>query len=176
MNNFNLVHNRLMKLKFKLIENTELESEDLTVYKNQHITVFLKQLNFTINEDNLNNLLSCIKMSSMDMNFNIYNSYLILTYENEISYEDFYNIERNNLFLRKYVVRNNYDLSRIPFLDIDNQDTKTNKQKPSDLNISIESENEIFNKIRKLNGSLTTLNDEKIQFLTNTLIEEIESN
>ncbi|MED2013036.1 ABC-three component system middle component 1 [Bacillus wiedmannii] len=117
MNNFNSVHNRLIQKNFKTLENEDVEREGFSLYVNETISVFLKQIHTEIELENIKQYSNQIRLILLEQSKNIYNSYLIICVDKEMDYEKFYMIERNNIVLRKYVVRDESDLNRIPFLD-----------------------------------------------------------
>ncbi|WP_235999630.1 hypothetical protein [Heyndrickxia sporothermodurans] len=102
MNNFNLVHNRLIQKNFKALENEEVEKLGFSLYGNETIRVFLKRLHMELELENINIYSNQIRILLLEQSENIYNSYLILCTDEEINYEKFFMIERNNIALRKY--------------------------------------------------------------------------
>lgn len=161
MNNFNLVHNRLLDLSYSTEKNKEIDEIELIIYIKDDTTVFLKQLNSINDVTEINKISHVIKSFTDINNLNLSNSYLILTTEIDINYEDFYLIERNNIFLRKYVVRGISDLERIPFLDNDKfEESAINNKGNEDL--IIESEIWVFDEIKKMDGNFIDLNDDVI--------------
>ncbi|QWS48360.1 hypothetical protein KPG64_29050 (plasmid) [Bacillus thuringiensis] len=115
MSNFNRVHNRLIQKNFTTLENEEVEREGFSLYVNETISVFLKQIHTELELENIKFYSNQIRLILLEQGKNIYNSYLIICADKEMDYEKFYMIERNNIVLRKYVVRDENDLNRIPF-------------------------------------------------------------
>jgi len=169
MNNFNLVHNRLLDLNYSTEKNKEIDGIELILYIKEDTTVFLKQLNSINDVTEINKMSHVIKSFTDINNLNLSNSYLILTTEIDINYEDFYLVERNNIFLRKYVVRGISDLERIPFLDNDKfEDSTINNNDIEDL--IIESEIQVFDEIKKKDGHFIDLNDDVIKEIAQNIM------
>lgn len=173
MNNFNLVHNTLIELEYEIVKKQELEVENLIMYRKKHLTVVLKQLISPNDFFYVDRISSFIKSSSFDYGFNIHNTYLILTYEDEMLYEDFFTIERNNKVLRKYVIRNKNDLRRIPFLDVEIE--KLNETESNEDSFEESNGHQLLDLIRQYNGSYVDLNNEHIEKIKKLLIEEVNS-
>lgn len=173
MNNFNLVHNKLTNLNFLIEKNKNLDEIEIIVYRKNDISVFLKQLNSENHLKEINKISRVIKNLTEIKNLNISNSYLILTTENKINYEDFYLIERNNIILRKYVIRNLSDLERIPFMENEEIIKENKKVNKKNEDLIIESEKIVFSEINKNNGSYIDLNDDEIKNIAQKIMKGV---
>lgn len=164
MSNFNIVHNRLIQKNFKVLENEDVEKVGFSLYENKTISVFLKQIHTELELENIKFYSNRIRLILLEQNKNIYNSYLILCTDEEMDYEKFFMIERNNIALRKYVVRNESDLNRIPFLD---NITDENAKKSDNLQ-----ETEHTGEVRVLYSLLNQYDSKNVKLKDNQ-IEEI---
>jgi hypothetical protein len=115
---FNSTNNRLIECGFEPLNLSEIESLGSVIYKSPINYVVMKKIH-TIKElidvrayaSNIRNIL--IEIGDI----NIYNVYLLFCIDFNIEYETFFMIERDTKALRKYVIRKETDLNRIPFLD-----------------------------------------------------------
>lgn len=113
----------------------------------------------------------------LDYKLNINNTYLILCTNIKIDYETFFMIERDTKALRKYVIRNEKDLNRIPFLD----NTEGSKGESIQMNYEVEENDylkEILNYIKENSGQHNKLNTQQIDYSVEMIMklvgEEIE--
>lgn len=173
MNNFNRVHNRLIQKNFKALENEYLEKIGFSLYENETIKVFLKRLHMELEPDNIKIYSNQIRVFLLEENKNIYNSYLILCIDEEIDYEDFFMIERNSIALRKYVVRDENDLNRIPFLD---NIINTNESNPDNLNESeyVEEVKGVYRCLKQYDSKNVKLKDSEVEEIVITLMKGME--
>lgn len=111
------VINYINSKEFNIVD---IDLEDRSSY------VFFKreQINLVVckyrSSDELNEIDTAaleIRMKLIKNKINIWNTYMILVFEDEIDIEDAYLIEKNAKSMRKYVIRNLDDFKRIPFLD-----------------------------------------------------------
>lgn len=172
MNNFNVVHNRLIQKNFKVLQNEEVEKIGFSLYENETTRVFLKQLHTELELENINDYSNQIRILLLDIGENIFNSYLILCADENLDYENFYMIERNNIALRKYVVRYESDLNRIPFLDNieDLKEDNTNTLKENEYNDEVKF---IHSLLRGYEGEKIKLQDDQIEEIVNTLMQRV---
>ncbi|WP_434401609.1 hypothetical protein M1Q06_03520 [Planococcus sp. 11815] len=122
MDIYNLILNRLEDKEFEIVENLDVEKIGATLLKSSVYHVVIKKLHYRVQMDILNSFLFDIKSVLMENQININNSYLLLCFDTKIDYETFFIIERDTKALRKYVIVNENDLNRIPFLDNLNED------------------------------------------------------
>ncbi|MEH7596373.1 ABC-three component system middle component 1 [Bacillus toyonensis] len=173
MSNFNSVHNRLIQKNFKTLENEDAEREGFSLYANETINVFLKQIHTELELENIKFYSNQIRLILLEQNKNIYNSYLIICTDKEMDYEKFYMIERNNIVLRKYVVRDENDLNRIPFLDnttdegIDNPDILQETECTEEVN-------RILSLLEQHDGKNIKLKDNQIEEIVNYLVQGMD--
>ncbi|MEB6550959.1 hypothetical protein MXL46_18025 [Heyndrickxia sporothermodurans] len=173
MNNFNLVHNRLIQKNFKALENEEVEKLGFSLYGNETIRVFLKRLHMELELENINIYSNQIRILLLEQSENIYNSYLILCTDEEINYEKFFMIERNNIALRKYVVRDENDLNRIPFLDntVDKNGGNAENLRETEYNEEVKV---LFSLLKQYDSENIKLKDYQVGEIVNTLMQGME--
>lgn len=173
MNNFNLVHNRLIQKNFKALENEEVEKLGFSLYGNETIRVFLKRLHMELELENINIYSNQIRILLLEQSENIFNSYLILCTDEEINYEKFFMIERNNIALRKYVVRDENDLNRIPFLDntVDKNGGNSENLRETEYNEEVKV---LFSLLKQYDSENIKLKDYQVGEIVNTLMQGME--
>ncbi|MGE7949462.1 ABC-three component system middle component 1 [Lysinibacillus sp. NPDC093688] len=173
MSNFNIVHNRLIQKNFKELDNADAEKVGFSLYENETISVFLKQIHTELEFENIKFYSNQIRLILLEQSKNIYNSYLVLCTDEEMEYEKFFMIERNNIALRKYVVRDESDLRRIPFLDnttdegIANPDDLQETENTSDVKI-------LFSLLENYDSKNIKLKDYQIEEIVNNLMQGME--
>ncbi len=175
MSNFNRVHNRLIQKNFKTLENEEVEREGFSLYVNETISVFLKQIHTELELENIKFYSNQIRLILLEQGKNIYNSYLIICADKEMDYEKFYMIERNNIVLRKYVVRDENDLNRIPFLD-NTIDEGVNKPDTLQETECTEEVKRVLSLVKQHDGKNIKLKDNQIEEIVNYLMQGMDIN
>ncbi|EDZ57073.1 conserved hypothetical protein [Bacillus cereus H3081.97] len=175
MSNFNRVHNRLIQKNFKTLENEEVEREGFSLYINGTISVFLKQIHTELELENIKFYSNQIRLILLEQGKNIYNSYLIICADKEMDYEKFYMIERNNIVLRKYVVRDENDLNRIPFLD-NTIDEGINKPDTLQETECTEEVKRVLSLVKQHDGENIKLKDNQIEEIVNYLMQGMDIN
>ncbi|HGA1247765.1 TPA: hypothetical protein ACIRHK_002025, partial [Streptococcus suis] len=93
--------------------------------------------------------------------------FLILINKNSFN-EKYYYIERDVRNLRKYVIQNEMDILRLPFLEISNSNKKT-KQVEESISFTSEKIKELYLGIRNKGGEQKKLTNAEI----NKILEEI---
>ncbi|HDR3523461.1 hypothetical protein SIL80_23730 [Bacillus cereus group sp. BfR-BA-01119] len=175
MSNFNRVHNRLIQKNFTTLENEEVEREGFSLYVNETISVFLKQIHTELELENIKFYSNQIRLILLEQGTNIYNSYLIICTDKEMDYEKFYMIERNNIVLRKYVVRDENDLNRIPFLD-NTIDEGINKPDALQETECTEEVKRVLSLVKQHDGENIKLKDNQIEEIVNYLMQGMDIN
>ncbi len=117
MDIYNLILNRLEDKGFEIVEKSDVKNVGATLFKSSIYHVVIKKLHYRDQVDKLASFVFDIKNILMENQININNSYLLLCFDFKIDYETFFVIERDTKALRKYVIVNENDLNRIPFLD-----------------------------------------------------------
>ncbi|WP_016839181.1 ABC-three component system middle component 1 [Ureibacillus thermosphaericus] len=173
MNNFNKVHNRLTEKNFKTLENEAIEKLGFALYENEKIRVLLKQLHTDLELENIQLYSNQIRIFLLEHSKNIYNTYLILCTDEDIDYEKFFMIERNNIGLRKYVVRDENDLNRIPFLDNTVDESENNSKNLNDMEYNPELKS-IFSLLEQYDSKNIKLKDYQVEEIVNTLMQGME--
>lgn len=107
------------------INSKEFNLMDIELGDRSTYVFFTKeQINLVIckyqNMDEINGIDTAaleIRMKLIKNKINVWNTYMIIVFEDAINIEDAYLIEKNAKAMRKYVIRNFDDFKRIPFLD-----------------------------------------------------------
>lgn len=178
MDIFNLTNNRLIKMGFESIYSEGIENIGGVFYKSSINYVVLKKV-YTYEElNNINHYSTEIRKVMLSDKLNINNTYLMLCTNIDLDYETFFIIERDTKALRKYLIRNEKDLNRIPFLD----NSKGSSKKNIVLKKEIEDNtylNKIFNFIEVNSGQQNKLTkqqiDKSIEMIMDLVGEEIEN-
>ncbi|AJH72351.1 hypothetical protein DJ86_1878 [Bacillus cereus ATCC 4342] len=173
MSNFNSVHNRLIQKNFKTLENEDVEREGFSLYVNDTISVFLKQIHTELELENIKLYSNQIRLILLEQSKNIYNSYLIICVDKEMDYEKFYMIERNNIVLRKYVVRDKNDLNRIPFLDNTVDGDGDNPETLQETEYT-EEVKRVLSLLEQYDGKNIKLKDNQIEGIVNYLMQGMD--
>jgi hypothetical protein len=117
MDIFNSTHNRLVENGFSAIEIHDIERMSAVLYKSNIHNVIVKKIH---NNEELKAIKSYsinIRNVMLDNKDNVWNTYLLFCIENNIDFETAFKIERDTRALRKYAIRSELDLDRVPFLD-----------------------------------------------------------
>lgn len=170
MKSFNIVHNRLTEKAFKTLENEDMEKLGFSLYENEKIRVLLKQVHTDLEIENIQLYSNQIRNILLEHSKNIYNTYLIICIDEEIEYEKFFMIERNNIALRKYVIRDEKDLIRIPFLDNITDETENNPKNLNDIEFDIELKS-VFSILEQYDSKNIKLKDYQIEEIVNNLMQ-----
>lgn len=114
---YKVTFNRLNQLGFR--ELKEHTMDGLAWFKDEIVDVFLQQWDETISLETILDECQRSREMIMKMGGNPWNSYYLLCADNDdLEEQNVYLIEHNSLAMRKYVIRSEYDLKRIPFLDM----------------------------------------------------------
>lgn len=118
MDIFNLTNNRLIEKGFQPYNSLEIEGLGAVIYRSPIKHVVMKKIHTKEELRDIRSYSSKIRNILLDDGVNICNTYLFFCIGEHTDYETFFMIERDTTALRKYVIRNEMDLNRIPFLDI----------------------------------------------------------
>lgn len=179
MDIFNFTHNRLIEMEFRPFHIDGIESVGGVVYKSPVNYVVLKKAHTFEELKNNNAYYSTeIRTLMLDNKLNINNTYLIICTDINVDYETFFIIERDTKALRKYVIRNENDLNRIPFLDnsVKNTDNNIELVYESEENIYLQ---ELLNYIREKTHQQNKLStkqiEDSVKLIMNKVGDEIEN-
>ncbi|WP_193696818.1 ABC-three component system middle component 1 [Streptococcus pneumoniae] len=125
------------------------------MYKEQRRQNYL--LSEEINE-RAKNIREVIKNETRD---NLWNTYLLILINKNSFNEKYYYIERDVRNLRKYVIQNEMDILRIPFMEISNRNKKT-KQVEESISFTSEKIKELYVGIRNKGGEQKKLTNAEI--------------
>lgn len=117
---YNLVKERLFSCDYSCQEFDWTEKLGIVAFKSGHINVFLKSYDMDVGaEDVISDTMEVRKQLVNSDGINIWNSYMLICTEGSSeSYIDLVlKVERDTTALRKYVIWQESDINRIPFLD-----------------------------------------------------------
>ncbi|MGU3397251.1 ABC-three component system middle component 1 [Priestia sp. D51] len=117
MDIFNSTNNRLIEKGFESIDLLEIENLGAVTYKSSINYVVMKKIHNHQELKNIKSYAAEIRNILLSQKINIWNAYLFFCVSENINYETFFMVERDTKSLRKYVIRNDLDLDRIPFID-----------------------------------------------------------
>lgn len=176
MDTFNFTNNRLIEKGFKPTESQEIEKLGAVTYSSPINHVVLKKIHTHEQLLDIRSYSTDIRNIILNEKLNINNTYLLFCINEEIDYETFFLIERDTRSLRKYVIRNEKDLNRIPFLD----NIKVNEN----VNINIEKEKgeeednyyllKVFDFLTENSGQHNKLSKEQIESSVKMIIDLVE--
>ena len=134
----------------------------LIIYKEQIIQNYLFR-------EEINNIAKNIReVIKKDTRYNLWNTYFLIFVNKNSFNEKYYYIERDVRNLRKYVIQNEMDILRLPFLDRSNSNRKT-KQAEESISFTSEKIKELYLGIRNKGGEQKKLTNAEI----NKILEEM---
>jgi len=166
------------KMGFSKIEEARFNPLGVVCYKNTHIHVVLQNWDKGMSIESIGEECRDIRSLLMDMGANVWNAYYLLCSNlDDIDDDLAFFIERNSASLRKYVIRQDGDLNRIPFLD----DIKVNKiDNPLSFTESINETDSItsvlLTEVKKVNGHKSNLNKIVIKDVVNLILSNEDKN
>lgn len=118
VNAYELTYRRLEEKGFKQYKESVLEHLGVAVFHKEHLSIIIQNLELGMGIKDIKQESIRIRERLHQIKMNVWNTYYILCAGNENVYrEDLFFIERDSTGLRKYVVIEEADLNRIPFLD-----------------------------------------------------------
>lgn len=127
---YNLVKDRLFSCGFSYLELDWTINMGVVAFKKGHINVFLKPYDENIKAtDILNDAIEVRKHLEKNPEINIWNSYILICPKasGKVYTELVMKVEKDTTALRKYLIYEEKDVNRIPFLD--NTDSESVKPK-----------------------------------------------
>lgn len=114
----NLIHNRLENKSFSLVstDNSIISELGLSLYQHSIYKVIVFKTEH-IDLERVKTVAFRVRNFFLSQDYNVWNTYLLICSNEELEKGMVYEIERDTAALRKYVIRNESDLNRIPFLD-----------------------------------------------------------
>lgn len=108
---------QLFNKGFELIQLKDFDSTEFTLFRKKQINIivchYLNELDIKQIEEDAKNLRSIMHINKI----NVWNTYLLISFDRDIDYQDLFQIERSSKSMRRYVITNEFDFNRIPFLD-----------------------------------------------------------
>lgn len=174
MDIYNYTHNKLLESQYNRVEDNEINLLGCDLYVKADFSICVYK-SLHIEDMNEINILSMrVRNYIQEKSYNIFNSYLLLLISEEMNYENFYLIERNNTGIRKYVIKHKKDLDRVTFFNYKNNSTKEFHSPENDIEKS-----ELINKTLEIleqhNYSIYRFNEEKINFISELILEEVKN-
>lgn len=173
MDIYNTINNRLIEKGFKSFDSPEIEDLGAVTYRSFINHVVLKKIHTHAELQDIRSYSTNIRNIMLNDNVNINNTYLLFCINEKINYETFFMIERDTRALRKYVIRNEKDLNRIPFLDnlIENAKGSINVKKEQEDNFYLL---KIFDLLTAYSGQHNKLSKEQIDTSVKMIIDLVE--
>lgn len=173
MDIYNFINNRLIEKGFQSIESQEIEGLGAISYRSTINHVVLKKIHTHSEVEDIRSFSTNVRNIMLNDNVNINNTYLLFCINEKIDYETFFKIERDTIALRKYVIRNEKDLNRIPFLDnlIENTNVSINVKREQEDNFYLL---KIFDFLRTYSGQHNKLSKEQVDTSVKKIIDLVE--
>jgi hypothetical protein len=171
---FNFTNNRLIEKGFEPYDSLEIEGLGAVTYRSSINHVVMKKIHTNEELRDIKSYSTKIRNIMLDERVNICNTYLFFCIGERTDYETFFMIERDTTALRKYVIRNEMDLNRIPFLDILTEDSKIfveDIKKNQEENFYLP---KIFDFITSHNGNHNKLSPVEIETSVKMIIDLVE--
>lgn len=176
MDIYNETHTKLLANEYIRKDSEELSLLGCDLYIKSDISVCIyKSLDLDVENIKEIDILSVkVRKILSEKNLNVFNSYLLILIEEKINYEFFYLIERNNIGIRKYVVKHQTDLERVTFLNF--QEKINSSAQPN----SISEENSEFIKktleiLDENNYSLYKFDEKKLVQISEQIIGKVKN-
>lgn len=169
---YDQAYTAINKMGFTEVEHGIFDELGVVCYKNKYIHVILQNRDHGMTIETIENECRVIRNLLLESGANVWNTYYILCANSEsVDDDQAFFIERNSALLRKYVIRQESDLNRIPFLDdipvfkIENPLSLTGSLQDADLIIKT-----LVTEVRKLDGHTTGLNKTQIKDIVNIIL------
>jgi hypothetical protein len=172
MQSYDQAYTSITKMGFSVVQHAKFDELGVVCYRNRYTHVILQNWDSGMTIETIENECQVIRSLLLELGANVWNAYYILCANSEsIEDDQAFFIERNSALLRKYVIRLDGDLNRIPFLDdipvneIDNPLSLTESLKETDVII-----NTLVTEVKKLEGHTTSLNKKQIKDVVNLIL------
>lgn len=144
----------------------------VTILKKEHLNVIIQNLDIGMELKDIKEEVIRMREKLHQVQINVWNTYYILCADEQIvDNENLFFIERDSTGLRKYVVKEEEDINRIPFLDnqpvnrIDNPIKIKDSISKNDKTIDF-----LFNFIEENNGAEQIISDEDINEMIDRIV------
>lgn len=144
----------------------------VTILKKEHLNVIIQNLDIGMELKDIKEEVIRMREKLHQVQINVWNTYYILCADEQIvDNENLFFIERDSTGLRKYVVKEEEDINRIPFLDnqpvnrIDNPIKIKDSISKNDKTIDF-----LFNFIEENNGTEQIISDEDINEMIDRIV------
>lgn len=177
MSIFNQLNNTLENYGFNRNFVKGIDNLGAILYEYEHIKVLVKHYNIAPEPKHVGDEAIELRERLLELDMNVWNTYYLICIDNEVEFDDIYIIERNTRGLRKYVIREIFDLSRIPFLDAQGQLIEVNHKSKNEGGKKISPVvEEIEKQIKQNNGVEEKLNNRKIEEIVCQIINKVKNN
>ncbi|WP_144499216.1 ABC-three component system middle component 1 [Bacillus sp. FDAARGOS_235] len=176
MSIFNQLNNTLESYGFKRNLVKSIDSLGVILYEHEHINVLVKHYNIAPEPKHIGDEAIELRERLLMQDMNAWNAYYLICIDNEVEFDDVYIIERNTRGLRKYVIREIFDLDRIPFLNTHSQlREKSDKNKNGDEKEIPPIVEEIERQIKQNNGIEERLDNKTIEEIASQIINRVKN-
>ncbi|PYE89493.1 ABC-three component system middle component 1 [Bacillus sp. 196mf] len=172
MNAYEITFKRLMEKGFIKERESVLSHLGVTILKKEHLNVIIQNLDIGMELKDIKEEVIRMREKLHQVQINVWNTYYILCADEQIvDNENLFFIERDSTGLRKYVVKEEEDINRIPFLDnqpvnrIDNPIKIKDSMSKNDKTIDF-----LFNFIEENNGAEQIISDEDINEMIDRIV------
>ncbi|MDA1771309.1 hypothetical protein PDJ95_07855 [Bacillus cereus] len=172
MNAYEITFKRLMEKGFIKERESVLSHLGVTILKKEHLNVIIQNLDIGMELKDIKEEVIRMREKLHQVQINVWNTYYILCADEQIvDNENLFFIERDSTGLRKYVVKEEEDINRIPFLDnqpvnrIDNPIKIKDSISKNDKTIDF-----LFNFIEENNGAEQIISDEDINEMIDRIV------
>ncbi|MFT4407461.1 ABC-three component system middle component 1 [Bacillus cereus] len=177
MSIFTELNNFLEKHGFKRNKVEAIDKLGIVLYEHEYINVLVKNYNIVPDSKHIGDEAIELRERLLMQDMNVWNAYYLICIDNEVKFDDVYIIERNTRGLRKYVIREIFDLSRIPFLDNKSKIMGIDVQKRNYEKMEIPPIVEkIEEQIKNNNGVEERLNNKRIEEIVFKIISRVNNN
>ncbi len=177
MEAYNITYQRLLDAGFSEIHDTGFQGIGIKFLTNGTIFAVLQRWEIEANVQDIIDEASLLRDRLLRKRVNAWNAYYLLCAggDHPIDEETIYAIEREARALRKYVVRSEADIQRIPFLDINLSKESKNPLRVAD---NTAQQNEtityLLDYIRKKDGERRKLTQKEIESAILSMISDKE--
>lgn len=117
LNTYEATFRRLEETGFIEKNENAISNMGVALFQKEHLSVIVQNHDLGMEIKDIKEESIRIREKLHQLKINVWNSYYILCSDEEIVQNDLFIIERDSIGLRKYVIKQENDLNRIPFLD-----------------------------------------------------------
>ncbi|XQY92381.1 ABC-three component system middle component 1 [Metabacillus sp. HB246100] len=102
---------------FELHQLNDFNNTDYTLFRKDHINVILCHYIHKVDINRIEEEAKQLRNIMHKNKINAWNTYMLISFEDKIDFQSHFLIERSSKSMRRYVISNESDFNRIPFLD-----------------------------------------------------------